>query len=418
MFDFESQLRSADPARESDSSMPDFLAIARRVELREHTPANSGQIGNRFKILAAALSIAVVLIATVATLVSPSGTSNRPARRAYWNLPTSGFSTGPKSGYVSGNNFQFRASPTLSKSRTAGSLFEVKTNAKPFFELSRIAHAFGISTSNGVTSTSQPKQIELTAGDSSTATGSLTYLSYQGINPASYIFSTFHFAASDADKLIFTDQIANQPSFAEQRTLLSSAQTTWSLLQSSVALDGLHAKWQIVDAMSSTASAQVIIRLSVPLLVQGYGFGESANFEFSSNGNLLSADGPDVAIAKTTPVNFVSPTAGVSNLNFGLNSPCGSINSVPTAGSQLISSASSTTTQPALKIVDISNSQVMYLAQRTTNKSVWLIPFFQYSGQIGSLNISGFLGTSAMSSKQLSIVKSSNGTCVAKLVLR
>jgi hypothetical protein len=415
MFEFESQFRSADPARASDTPMPDFLAIARRVASETSPTSLVPRSPNRMKVFAIAMAFAVLLTATLASLTSNSAPTNRSARKIFWNLPSSANPSG-STGFVSGNNFRFVASQVLSRAMTPGTLFEVKSSSRPLVEFVKIAHAFGVSTSSGVTSTSQPKQIKIFAGNSSSSKGSMTYLSYSDAKSSNYTFSSFQFAANDADKLLFSDAVATQPDQASQRSYLSAAQTAWSALKSGASLDGVHATWQVVQATSPLASQQTIVRLSVPLLVEGYGFGHAATFEFDGAGHLISANGPDVAIAKVVSVILQSPTSGVSNLNLGLNIPCNSINAIATSGSQL-SSFGSTTTTAAARVVDITSSSVVYSAQRTSNKSVWLIPFFQFSGHLGSLGIDGFLGTAAMSSKQISITQSLNGSCTTKLLV-
>ena len=414
MFEFEAKLRAADPAATDESSMPDFGEMARRIHDRAPSKMKSSQISQRIKIGTGAMALAILMAATLASFVSTSAPASRSARRAYWNLPTAELLTGPVTGFISGNNFQFLASPSLSRSSVHGSLFEVKSGVKPLVQFAAIAHAFGVSTTTGVSSIAQPKQIELTAGDSSSSTGSLTYWSYQGSNSAQYAFNKFHFASNDADKLLFSDQNSTQISGSDQRSYLATAQASWSALKSSVALDGASATWQIVTATTSSGSTESIVRLSIPVVVQGYKFGQAATFEFTSNGRLISVDGPDVDISKIVSLTFQSPMIGVKNLNSGINAPCGSTNIVGTARSTRFANGATT----PLEQVAIENSSLVYVAQRTSNKSIWLIPFFEYSGQMGHVGISGFLGTSAIDSKHLSITKSSNGTCVSKLLVR
>ncbi len=414
MFEFSSKLRAADPVRDSDVEMPDFLAMAQRIEMSSATSLRVNYLSARVKIAVGAIAAAMILAGALTALVPSSVPGTRSARRVMWNLPTSGNVVGKTNGSVSGFNFHFVSSSTLSSANGTGALYEVKTNLRPLNEIAKFAKAFGVSSAAGITAVSQPHQSELVTGDATSATGAMAYWSYFGNNSTQYPFNQFHFVASDADKLLYSNQISTQVSAADQSRFLAMAKTTWSSLRPSATLNASLATWQVVPATTLSGVSEVVTRLSIPLMVRGYALNQSVEFEYLASGQLIGATGPDVSIVKAVPVTIQAPTTAVGDVDDGINTPCDSTYS-STVNASAVSGAVVTTTTSGTRIVEISNASVLYQPVVTSNKSVWLIPFYEFSGQLGSTYVNRFIGTTAVGTKSVSISTSSNGKCVTTL---
>ncbi|HUZ41156.1 MAG TPA: hypothetical protein VMU68_07170 [Acidimicrobiales bacterium] len=416
MNEFEDRLRAADPVAANSYQHPDTNAMisrimaqvprARRHVLRSFQIRMAGSValaaaltvGGIAALEGAAPSLAVFSLAAASPSASPHRGSLAPKASA-------GFSTALPMRIL--EEYDFSAGPDLSTNAGSGAAYELQLPTSASAEAARIATVFGMS---GTPVDSQNDGHDFTVTDPS---GS--YVQYQSYDAVPQW--TYSVALPQATSTTTSDGAT--VAMPNQSTIESDVQKY---------LDRLGYGFQVTDpqfstsnnVMSSPGQASVTTndeQASYSVTVDGQMTDQYFEFTVDQYNDVVYASGPAFNVMPAVNYPLQSPVAGVGVLEaqqqseFAANgssgqssgiqsstststpSPSNSSSSTSPSTSDTSDTTTTTTTTIPIVAVTLDAESVSYQTYQLTDASVWMLPIYNYTGDVNGDNGSSYTGT-------------------------
>lgn len=410
MNDFEDRLRAADPAAANSYQHPDTNAMMSRIMAQ--APRARRHVLRSFQVRMAG-SVALAAAFTVGGIVALEGAA---PSLAVFSLAAPSQSTSPHHGSLAPKSsapfstalpmrileeYDFSAGPDLSTNAGSGAAYELQLPTDASAEAARIATIFGVS---GTPVDSQNDGHDFTVTDPSG-----NYVDYQTYDTVPQW--TYSVELPQATSTTSDGATVAMPS---QSTVEGDVQKY---------LDRLGYGFQVTNpqfstsnnVMSSPGQASVTTndeQASYSVTVDGQMTDQYFQFTVDQNNDVVSASGPAFSVMPAVNYPFQSPAAGVEVLEaqqqseFAANGSSGQSSGTqsstsPSPPSNTSSSNSpsttdtgdTTTTTIPIVAVTLDAETVSYQTYELTDGTVWMLPIYNYTGNVNSENGSSYTGT-------------------------
>ena len=415
MTDFEERLRAADPAATSSYVHPDANAMIARIMTR--APRARRHVLRSFQLrmagslaLAAALSVGGIAALdgaapslSVFALAAPRSHTALGAK-----VPGAKFGTSqvPTSAIMRiYEEFNFSAGPDLGVNAGTGAAYELTLPVSASAEAARLAGIFGVSgTPVDQNNDGQDFLVTDPSGDT------VEYETYGTVPQWSYS--------------VAIPQTAGTSSTTSDGTTV--AMPSDSTVNGDVAnyLGQLGYNYQVTDPQFSTSNNVVTSpgqptvttnekEATYSVTVDGQVTDQYLDITVDQNNNLVSMDGPAFSAMPAVNYPLQSPAAGVGVLEaaqqsyFAANGASASGSSTTGVGSgssggvstpPVANAADGTTTTttpsgPPIVNVTLDAETISYQTYQLTDGSVWMLPIYNYTGQVNNADGSSYTGT-------------------------
>jgi hypothetical protein len=407
MNEFENRLRAADPAAANSYQHPDTNAMISRI--MAHEPRARRHVLRSFQIRMAG-SVALAAALTVGGIAALEGAA--PSLAVFALATQVRSPQHPSAGTASPHNFgnsqalpmrifeqfDFSAGPDLSANAGSGAAYELQRPSSASDEAARIAAIFSVA-GTPVDSSNDGRDITVTA-----ASGNyVEYQTYDTVPQWSYSVAT----PSGGNSFYTSDgATVAMPSHA---TVEGDVQKY---------LGQLNFGFQVSDpqfstsntVMSSQGQATVTTndeQANYSVAVDGQMTDQYFEFTVDQNNDVVSASGPALTVMPAVSYPLQSPAAGVSVLEAqqqsefagsGSSGQLGGTESSTPPGSSSNSpatpdSSDTTTTTIPIVAVTLDTESVSYQTYRLTDGSVWMLPIYNYTGNVSPTVGSPYTGT-------------------------
>ena len=415
MTDFEERLRAADPAATSSYVHPDANAMISRIMAR--APRARRHVLRSFQLrmagsvaLAAALSVGGIAALdgaspslAVFALAAPHSRAAVGAK-----VPGAQFSTSqvPTSGVMRiYEEFNFSAGPDLGVNAGTGAAYELTLPVSASAEAARLAGIFGVSgTPVDQNNDGQDFLVTDPSGDT------VEYETYGTVPQWSYS--------------VAIPQTAGTSSTTSDGTTV--AMPSDSTVNGDVAnyLGQLGYNYQVTDPQFSTSNNVVTSpgqptvttnekEATYSVTVDGQVTDQYLDITVDQNNNLVSMDGPAFSAMPAVNYPLQSPAAGVGVLEaaqqsyFAANGASasgssttgvgagssGGVSTPPVANAADGTTTTTTPSGPPIVNVTLDAETISYQTYQLTDGSVWMLPIYNYTGQVNNADGSSYTGT-------------------------
>ncbi len=405
MNGFEDRLRAADPAAAISYEHPDANAMISRIMTR--APRARRHVLRSFQLRMAG-SVAVAAALTVGGIAALEGaapslsvfalaqTSHSPVARA---KTPGNFGAAKNMPMRILEEFDFSAGPDLSANAGSGAAYELQFPSSASGEAARVASIFGVAGSP-VDTNSDGQDFTVTDPSGNY----VDYETYDTVPQWSYSIAIPQVASS-------TTSDGATVSMPSRSAVESDVQTY---------LGKLGYGYQVSDPQFSTSN-DVLTSPGQPtvttneeqatysVVVDGQMTDQYFEFSVDQNNTLVSATGPAFAVMPAVNYPLQSPAAGVAVLEaqqqaeFAANGSSDQSGSAPastppngSSPTSAVSTSDTTTTTPSgPPIVDVTldAESVSYLTYKLTDGSVWMLPVYNYTGNVNPSAGSSYTGT-------------------------
>lgn len=399
MNEFEDRLRAADPVA-SSYEHPDVNALISRIMTR--APRARRQVLRSFQLRMAG-SVALAAALTVGGIAALEGAA--PSLAVFALARTShNAAAGTKTPAAFGSQampvmrileeFDFSAGPDLSPDAGSGAAYQLQFPSSASSEAARVAAIFGVSGSP--VDTNNDGQ-DFTVTDPSG--NYVEYETYDTVPQWSYSVAIPQAASS-------TTSDGATVSMPSQSTVEGDVQTY---------LGELGYGFQVTDPQFSTSNdvlsspGQATIttneeQATYSVTVDGQMTDQYFQFTVDQNNDVVSASGPAFSVLPAVNYPLQSPAAGVAVLEAQQQSEFAASGSSDQSGSAApasppndssATSSTSDTTTTTIPVVDVTldAESVSYLTYKLTDGSVWMLPVYNYTGDVNNSTGSSYTGT-------------------------
>jgi len=404
MNEFEDRLRAADPAAANSYQHPDTNAMISRIMTQ--APRARRHVLRSFQIRMAS-SVALAAALTVGGIAALEGAapslavfsleapSSSPHHGSLVPKATAGFSTALPMRIL--QEFNFSVGPDLSTTAGTGAAYELQLPTSASAEAARVATIFDVSGT--------PVDTQNNGHDFTVTDPSGNYVEYQTYDTV----PQWSYAVAIPQAASTTTSDGTTVAMPSQSTVEADVQTY---------LERLGYDFQVSDpqfstsnnVMSSPGQPSVTTndeQASYSVTVDGQMTDQYFSFTVDQNNAVVSASGPAFSVMPSVNYPLQSPAAGVGVLeaqqqsefaaNGSSGQPSGSQSSTsppapPNASSSSPSTTdatNTTTTTIPIVAVTLDAESVTYQTYELTDGSVWMLPIYNYTG-----NVIGGIGSS------------------------
>jgi hypothetical protein len=416
MNEFEDRLHAADPAALNSYQHPDTNAMIARIMVRSprarHHVLRSFQIRMAGSVaLAAALTvggIAALEGASPSLAVFSLATATSPhAPLATTNPKSPGRAPKATAGYSNAQDmlpmrilqeFDFSAGPDLSANAGTGAAYELQLPANASAEAARIATIFGVS-GTPVDSNNNAKDFTVTdpSGD---------YVEYQ-------IYDTVpQWSYSEATPQATSTTTSDGTTVAMPSHATVEGDVQRYLAQLDYGFGVTDPQFSTSNnVMSSPGQASVTTndeQASYSVTVDGQMTDQYFAFTVDQNNAVVSASGPAFTVMPAVNYPLQSPAAGVAVLEAqqhsefagsgasdlsGASASSTSPTPPPSSPSPTDTTDTTTTTTIPIVAVTLDDETVSYQTYQLTDGSLWMLPIYNYTGNVNNNDGSSYTGT-------------------------
>ena len=410
MNEFEDRLRAADPAATHAYQHPDANAMISRI--MSQAPRARRHVLRSFQIRMAG-SVALAAALTIGAIAALEGAA---PSLAIFSLAAPSPSASPHSATVAPKSsagfsaelpmrileeFDFSAGPDLSANAGTGAAYELQIPTSASGEAARIATIFGVS-GTPVDSNNDGKDFTVTDPSG----GFVNYQTYDTVPRWSYSVALPEAAST-------TTSDGATVAMPSQSSVEGDVQTY---------LDRLGYGFQVTDpqfstsntVMSSPGQASVTTndeQASYSVTVDGQLTDQYVEFTVDQHNDVVSASGPAFGVMPALNYPLQSPAGGVAVLEAQQQSEFaaqgsasqsgGTQSSTPPTPPNSSSSNSpsttetggSTTTTIPIVAVTLDAESVSYQTYQLTDGSLWMLPIYNYTGNVSTDTGSSYTGT-------------------------
>jgi hypothetical protein len=410
MNEFEDRLRAADPAATISYQHPDANAMIARIMAQ--APRSRRHVLRSFQLrmagsvaLAAALTVGGIAALegaapSLAVFALSSSTHRSPVANTTHSTGGGYLSAGPMMKIL--NEFDFTAGPDLSATAGSGAAYQLAFPTSASGEASRIATIFGVS---GTPVDANNDGQDLTVTD---PTGNyVEYQTYDAVPQWSYSVAIPQAAST-------TTSDGATVAMPSQSTVEGDVQRY---------LGQLGYGFQVTDpqfstsnnVMSSPGQTSVTTndeQASYSVTVDGQMTDQYFQFTVDQNNDVVSASGPAFTVMPAVNYPLQSPAAGVAVLEAHQQSEFASSGASGTNSSSTPAAGTSDTTTTTIPIVAVTldAESVSYQTYQLTDGSVWLLPIYNYTGDVNNADGTSYTGTWSLIAVDPTYIKISNSS--------